>query len=82
VAIDPASGTERWRVRVGQAVGPPRRIGQRVYVATEGQLVAIDAASGSLAWTSGRRAVANGPIAAGGRVLLTTRDGGLLAFAR
>jgi outer membrane protein assembly factor BamB len=82
VAVDPGSGTERWRIPVGQAVGPPRRVGQRVYIATEGQLVALDAASGSLAWTSGRRAVANGPIAAGGRVLLTTGDGGLLAFAR
>ena len=81
LALDPATGAERWRSVTGPAVGPPLRAGGRVYVATTAGLVALEAASGRIAWVGSRRRLAGGPVAAGGRVLVTTRSGDLLGYA-
>jgi outer membrane protein assembly factor BamB len=81
LALDPTTGTERWRSLTGPAVGPPLRVADRVYVATTEGLVALEAASGRIAWVGDRHRLAGGPVAAAGRVLVTTRSGDLLGYA-
>jgi outer membrane protein assembly factor BamB len=81
IAVDAATGTTRWRVPVGPAVGPPVQIGGRLYVATRSRLLALDAASGRPLWTSARWRIVNGPLATPGGVVVATADGTLLGFA-
>jgi outer membrane protein assembly factor BamB len=65
----------------GAAVGPPLAVGGRLYVPTTRGLEAKEAASGQIAWFGDWRQLSGGPVAAGGRVLVTTRDGDLLGYA-
>lgn len=79
IAVDATTGTTRWRVPVGPAVGPPVRIGERLYVATRSRLLALDA-SGSALWASARWRIVNGPLATPGSVVVAAADGTLLGF--
>jgi outer membrane protein assembly factor BamB len=81
LSLDPATGAERWRSLAGPAAGPPLRVGERVYVPTTVGLVALAAGSGEVAWVGDLRRLDGRPVAAGGRVLVTTRSGDLLAYA-
>lgn len=80
IAVDATTGTTRWRVPVGPAVGPPVRIGERLYVATRSRLLALDASSGRALWASARWRIVNGPLATPGSVVVAAADGTLLGF--
>jgi hypothetical protein len=63
------------------AVGPPVRVGGRLYVATRSRRLALDAASGRPLWTSAKERIVNGPLATPASVVVATADGIPLGFA-
>jgi outer membrane protein assembly factor BamB len=81
LAVDPATGRVLWGTVTGTAVGPSLLVADRLYVPTTRGLEAKEAASGQIAWFGEWRQLTGGPLAAGGRVLVTTRDGDLLGYA-
>ena len=92
VAVDLAAMATRWRVpfsesaRVPPRVGPPAAaaVGGRAHIvagATNGRTVAVDAATGRVAWVRDFDAHANGtPLVSGGFVYIGTTDQRVLAL--
>jgi outer membrane protein assembly factor BamB len=81
LAVDPATGRVLWGTLTGAAVGPALRVGGRLYVPTTRGLEAKEASSGQIAWFGDWRQLSGGAVAAGGRVVVGTRDGDLLGYA-
>jgi outer membrane protein assembly factor BamB len=76
--FDRETGKEVWRHPLGRgAAGPLASLGTLVYAASmEGQLLALDAASGAVRWTAPIKVPGfEGPAAADGRVLAAAVDG-------
>ena len=52
-AIDLTSGAEAWQVTIGGDLNrPPRLVGDTLFVAARSSLLAVEAATGSIQWTS------------------------------
>lgn len=79
-ALDQQTGRDRWIFRAGEPLTvPPKVLGEQVYLPVPGEgLVVINAETGRVAWRLNEPAVAL-KLTAENRVLLTSRDGLLLA---
>jgi outer membrane protein assembly factor BamB len=82
VALDAASGTERWRSDLGVKItAAPTVAGEVVLIGTEaGVVFGLNARSGERLWelkTAGK--ITGSPIVAGGMMYIASHDGGLYA---
>nr|WP_250864792.1 PQQ-binding-like beta-propeller repeat protein [Halorientalis regularis] len=75
-ALDIRTGTENWRTSIDATTGPVV-VGDTVYVGTESDLVALNAADGSYKFTHGLDGVLSRPIVVGNSVFCRTADGSL-----
>jgi outer membrane protein assembly factor BamB len=83
VQLDASDGGVKWRTPLGASsrVGPVKA-SDTLYVATaDSRVVALDAATGSAKWAVPTGGSPTAPLVVGGRIIVGTREGELLALA-
>lgn len=86
VAVAQAQGEERWRIRLGQLVrSSPLPVDKRVLVGvveskSAGALVALEAATGKVAWMRKMGSVFSSPALAGATAIVGSDDGSVYAI--
>jgi outer membrane protein assembly factor BamB len=81
VALDAATGTERWRRDAGGR-SSPAVVGDTVYLSGRDFVYALDAATGEQHWANSMAAGPQGPVVVGGSVFVADSSGVLYRLGR